>query len=388
MILYGTTICRICPFPNVGFRHALSACLQCADGVRPDWPIFTPKDKLGDWFENYAHCMELNVWMKSTITSTSWSESGRKWTVSIKRTRTDGTTEERMFYPHHVVQATGHSGKKNFPSIPGMDEFKGALCHSSEFPGAKPNSSGKRAIVVGCCNSGHDISQSYYENGYDITMVQRSSTCVVSSKSITDIALAGVYSEDGPPTDDADVWLQGTPMPVLKLIQVAVTSASNDMDKATLEGLRSAGFALDKGPDDAGLFMKYYQRGGGYYIDVGASQLIVDGKIKIKQGAGISEVTPTGLAFSDGTELPADEIVFATGYQNMRTEARTIFGDELAERVGNVWGFDDEGEFRSIWRNSGHPGFWFMGGNLALCRYFSKVLALQIKAREVGLNPA
>jgi hypothetical protein len=193
-------------------------------------------------------------------------------------------------------------------------------------------------------------------------MVQRSSTCVVSSRAITENSLGTVYYEGGPPVDDADLWVIGTPMPVLKLMQVGITAASSEMDKDTLAGLEKAGFALDKGPDDAGLLMKYYQRGGGYYIDVGASQLIIDGKIRIKQGSEISEVTEYGLKFADGTQLEADEIVFATGYMNMRTEARSIFGDELADRVNDIWGFDQEGEMRAIWRNSGHPGFWFMGG--------------------------
>ena len=99
----------------------------------------------------------------------------------------------------------------------------------------------------------------------------------------------------------------------------------------------------------------------------------------------ISRVLPTGLAFADGSILDADEIVFATGYQNMRTQTRTIFGDEVADKVQDVWGFDGEGEIRSIWRRSGHEGFWFMGGNLGLCRYYSKLLALQIKGLEAGL---
>jgi cation diffusion facilitator CzcD-associated flavoprotein CzcO len=354
--------------------------------------------------------------MRTTMISSKWSDSEQKWTVEIERTLPDGSKQMRTFHPRHIIQATGHSGKKNFPSIPGMENFKGSrLCHSSEFTGAKPNGKGKKAIVVGCCNSGHDISQTFFENGYDVTMVQRSTTCVVSSESITSIALAGVYSEDGPPVDDADMWLHGTPMSVLKRIQLTVTKLSQEKDRAILDGLAKAGFALDKGPDDAGLFMKYYQRGGGYYIDVGASQLIIDGKIKIKQGQELAEVLPNGLKFADGSELEADEIIFATGYQNMRSEARTIFGDELADRIKNVWGFDEEGEFRTMWRDSGHPGFWYMvsfpscpgtflpyscivaeffvltmskGGNLALCRYYSLILALQIKAREVGLNPA
>lgn len=105
----------------------------------------------------------------------------------------------------------------------------------------------------------------------------------------------------------------------------------------------------------------------------------------MKQGQEITEILPHGMKFADGSELEADEIILATGYKNMRTQARDIFGDELADRVNDVWGFDEEGEFRTIWRKSGHPGFWFFGGNLGLCRYWSRMLALQIKALEEGI---
>ena len=157
-------------------------------------------------------------------------------------------------------------------------------------------------------------------------------------------------------------------------------------DSTLLQGLTAAGFSLDSGPDGAGLYMKYMSRGGGYYVDVGASQLIADKKIKIKQGHTVKSVKAHSLVLADDSELEADEIVFATGYQNMRETARKIFGDALAERVHDVWGFDDEGETRGMWRRNGHPGFWFFGGNLALCRFYSRLLALQIKAIEVGLT--
>lgn len=350
------------------------------------WPTFTPKDKLAGWFEFYAASLELNVWTNSTLKSSSWDDKRGEWTVTIDRTKSDGTKEERVFHPRHIIQATGHSGKMNMPKIKGMDDFRGSrLCHSSQFPGPDPQGAGKKAIVVGSCNSGHDIAQAFYEAGYDVTMIQRSSTCLVSSEAITGIGLKGLYDEDGPPVDDADLWLHGMPVAALKQLQINITSLQNRHDAKTMLGLEKAGFKLDTGPDAGGLFMKYFQRGGGYYIDVGASQLIIDGKIKIKQGQEIEEVTHDGLKFADGTTLQADEIVFATGYQNMRTEARNIFGDELANRIGDAWGFDEEGEMRTIWRPSGHPGFWFMGGNLALCRYYSRLLALQIKAKEAGL---
>jgi hypothetical protein len=350
----------------------------------PDnWPVFTPKDKLADFFESYVKLLELNVWTRTEVRSTSWDEDKKRWEVVLERRKEDGTSERRLLHPRHIIQATGHSGKKNVPIFKGMDNFKGdLLCHSSEFPGANPNSKGKKAVVVGSCNSGHDIAQDYYEKGYNVTMVQRSSTCVISSNSITSIGLKGLYEEGGPPTEDADLYLNSIPPPLFKAQQVKLTKLMNQNDAKTLEGLEKAGFKVDMGPMDAGLMMKYFQRGGGYYIDVGGSQLIIDGKVNVKQGQEISEILPKGMRFADGSMIYADEIVLATGYQNMRSNTRLIFGDEVADRVGDVWGLDQEGEFRTIWQRSGHPGFWFMGGNLALCRYYSRILALQIKAIE------
>lgn len=350
------------------------------------WPIFTPKDKLAEFFESYAKLLELNVWTRTEIKSSSWDESRKQWTVVVERRKEDGSVDTRTLHPHHVIQATGHSGKKNAPSFKGMECFKGSrICHSSEFDGADPNSKGKKAVVIGSCNSAHDIAQDYYEKGWEVTMVQRSTTCVVSSDSIVNIGLKGLYEEGGPPTEDSDIFLWSIPPALFKVQQMKVAAVQAQNDAKTIEGLEKAGFKVDRGPMNAGLMIKYYQRGGGYYIDVGASQLIVDGKIKVKQGQEISEILPNGLRFADGSELEADEIVLATGYQNMRTQARSIFGDEVADRVGDVWGLDQEGEMRTIWRRSGHPGFWFMGGNFALCRYYSRLLALQIKALEEGI---
>lgn len=350
----------------------------------PDhWPVYTPKDKLADWFEAYVSALELNVWTKTELVSTSWDEDKKRWSVTVERQVGD-RKESRTLHPRHIIQATGHSGKKNFPTFKGMDSFRGLLCHSSEFSGAIPNSKGRRAIVVGSCNSGHDIAQEYYENGYDVTMVQRSTTCVVSSHSITEIGLKGLYEEGGIPVDDADLINMSFPTELSKKLNIQTMEKQSSHDRQTLEGLAKVGFACDKGPNSAGLLFKYLQRGGGYYIDIGCSQLIIDGKIKIKQGVEIEQVLPDGLKFADGTVLPADEIVFATGYQNMRTQSRIIFGDQVADRLNDVWGFDEEGEFRAIWRRSGHPGFWYMGGNLALSRYYSLLLALQIKAQEEG----
>ncbi|KAH8809158.1 hypothetical protein F5884DRAFT_845388 [Xylogone sp. PMI_703] len=348
-----------------------------------NWPVFTPKDKLGDWFESYVSLMELNVWTRTTIVKSEWDDATKSWEIGLERTTPTGVVKYTL-HPKHVIQATGASGEPNFPDIKGVSNFKGTrLVHSSRFPGAVPaHGQNKKAIIIGCCNSGHDIAQDLYENGYQVTMVQRSTTFVIHTD--TNVRHMDTYSEDGPPTEDADIEFQSFPNAVRKTANIITTKKQAKEDAKILDGLAKAGFKLDRGPNDSGIWLKYLQRGGGYYIDVGCSQLIADGKIKIK-GCSIDEITEHGVKFVDGEELEADEIIFATGYLNITTQCRKIFGDKVADKVKDVWGFDEEGELRSIWRQSGHPGFWFMGGNLALCRFFSRLLALQIKATEEGL---
>ena len=345
------------------------------------WPVFTPKDKLADWFESYASAMELNVWVGTEVLGGDYDDDGR-WVVRVHQP--DGT--ERTLRPSHLVLATGMSGVPYVPEIPGASDFAGVLCHSSAHPGGR-EFAGRRAVVVGSCNSGHDIAQDFYEQGADVTMVQRSSTYVMSSENGITMLFGGLYEEGGPPVEDADLMQSSFPIPVIGQLHVGATKVLAEMDAELLAGLEGAGFKLDFGEDGSGLMMKYLTRGGGYYIDVGASTLITEGKIKIKQGVGIERLEHDGVVFTDGTTLPADVVVLATGYQNMRESARALLGDEVANRCQPVWGLDHEGELRTIWRRCGHPGLWFMGGNLQQARTYSKFLALQIKAIEEGVIP-
>jgi putative flavoprotein involved in K+ transport len=348
----------------------------------PTWPVFTPKDKLGDWFESYAAAMELDVWTQTELLGASYDEAAGVWDVRLRRP--DG--EERLLRPAHLVLATGASGEPRVPEIPGLEDFRGTVSHSSAHPGGA-GFAGRRAVVVGACNSGHDIAQDLHENGAEVTMVQRSSTYVLSSEHGIPISFAGLYEEGGPPTEDADLLFAAFPFALLAELNKPSTQAIADLDRDLLDGLERAGFALDFGDDGSGLLMKYLRRGGGYYIDVGCSRLIADGQVKVKQGVAIERFTETGLAFADGRTRDADVVVLATGYEDMRETARRLLGDEVADRCTPVWGLDEEGELRTIWRDSGHPGLWFMGGNLHLCRFFSRYLALRLKALEIGLRP-
>ncbi|OJD13233.1 hypothetical protein AJ78_06288 [Emergomyces pasteurianus Ep9510] len=351
------------------------------------WPLYTPKDKLADWLEVYAGVMELNVWTNTVIESSEYDERSKTWSVTVRSI--DSTT--RTVHPHHIVLATGHSGEPLVPDLPGMEQFNGEIYHSMQHTDASEHEGikGKKVVVVGTGNSGHDIAQNFYENGADVTMLQRRGTFVISQKYGVTTLVGGMYGETGPSTDEADIFVQSVPMPVQFAFHVFVTKMlSENSDKATLEGLKRAGFKLDACRDGAGLFKKYFTRGGGYYIDIGCSQLIVDGKIKVRQSErGIKRFERDGLVLADeeGTKLNADIVVLATGYDNMKQTAKKILGDKVADELYPAWDLDEEGELNAMWRYSGHPHLWYMGGNLALCRGYSRLLALQILGEEEGL---
>ncbi|KAL0258734.1 hypothetical protein SLS55_006237 [Diplodia seriata] len=354
------------------------------------WPLFTPKDKLGDWFEAYATLLELNVWLSSTVTSSSYSDATHTWTITVDR----GNGQTRTLHPHHIVFCTGHSGEPKIPSFPGQPDFAGTIYHGSRHVDATASGtdlSDKKVVVVGTGNSGHDIAQNYHEAGAaSVTMVQRRGTYVISAGDGKGIFAMhkGLYDEFGPPTEDADVFAQSLPVAVQFALHVPFTAMVRDqLERETVEGLTRNGFVLDWGPDGSGLFRKYITRGGGYYIDVGCSKLICEGKVKVAHSPdGIKGFERDALVLADGRRLEADIVVLATGYDNMRTSVEKALGKEQAERCKEVWDLDEEGEINAMWRPSGHPGLWFMGGNLALCRIYSRFLALQIKAVEEGLN--
>jgi hypothetical protein len=161
---------------------------------------------------------------------------------------------------------------------------------------------------------------------------------------------------------------------------------NREADRALLDGLERRGFRLYFGPEGTGWQIMYQNRGGGYYFDAGCSQIIVDGRIGLIQYADIERFGPDCVIMKDGTVKQADLIVLATGYEGQAATARRILGDAVGDRMDPVWGFDAEGELQGLWRPTGQTGLWFLAGGLAQCRIFSKVLALQIKARELGIT--
>jgi len=345
----------------------------------PTWPVFIPKDKLANWFEAYVDALELNYWTGTELIGGRYDDNTGHWVIRLKR---DG--QERVVRPRHVIFATGASGIPIKPDTPGLDAFKGEVMHSGAYTeGAAWK--GRHAIVVGTGNSGHDVAQDLCASGAHVTMVQRSPTYVVSLKEAQKVY--AIYNE-GIPFEDCDLIATAMPYPVLCQAYQLSTAEMRDNDRDLLAGLQSRGFKLTYGEDDTGFQMMYLRRGGGYYFNVGCSDMIIDGRIKLMQHDAIDRFVSEGLKLKDGTVQPAELVVTATGYRNQQDMVRVFLGDAVADRIGPVWGFDDGGELRNMWSRTRQPGLWFTAGSLAQCRIYSRYLALQIKAIEEGLIAA
>ncbi|WP_027573293.1 NAD(P)/FAD-dependent oxidoreductase [Bradyrhizobium sp. WSM1743] len=343
----------------------------------PSWPVYIPKDKLANWFEAYVDAMELNFWTGTEFEDGAYDEANGQWRVTLRRA--DGS--RRTMHPHHVIMATGVSGIANIPDIPTLDNFKGTLVHSSRYEDGE-SWIGKRAIVIGTGNSGHDIAQDLHSSGAEVTLVQRSPTLVTNIEPSAQLAYA-TYNEGT--LEDNDLIAASMPTPLARKTHVMLTEQSKQLDKELLDGLTRVGFKLDFGEAGTGWQFKYLTRGGGYYFNVGCSNLIVEGKIKLRQFSEIESFVTEGARMKDGSIIAADLIVLSTGYKPQEYLVRKLFGDAIADRVGPIWGFGDGFELRNMYARTKQPGLWFIAGSLAQCRINSKYLALQIKAIEQGV---
>ena len=340
----------------------------------------------------YVKVMELNYWGSTEVKSASYDPAAKLWTVELLR---DG--KPVTLQPAQIVFATGAYGPPRYLELPGADDFKGEILHSSQYSdGSKYK--GKKVAVIGAASSGHDVSVDLWEAGADVTMVQRSPTTVVRSETLMELAF-DTYSEAanaaGIDVDKADMMAAATPFALQPPTQRALYEKIRARDADFYKRLEDSGFLIDFGEDESGQMMKAYRTGSGYYLDVGGSELVITGEIKVKAGVSIERLTPTGIRFADGAEVPVDAIIQSTGFHSMHETVAAIVDRETADAVGPCWGLGSgvrndpgpwHGELRNMYKPTAQEALWFHGGNLALSRFFSKFLALQLKARYEGLE--
>jgi putative flavoprotein involved in K+ transport len=344
----------------------------------PDaWPTYLPKDMLADWFEAYAWAMEINFWTGHELIGGSYEESSGRWNAVLRKA--DGT--KRTVHPKHLVFANGLVGYPHIPELPGLKEFKGDVLHTTEYTNGA-NWRGKKALVIGTGTSGHDVAQDLHANGCETTIVQRGTTMVVSIDPSAKLVY-GIYQ--GVPVADGDLFASTNTKPVIKKNLQLLTARMLEFDKKTNEGLIARGFKFDSGEDGAGHQWKVRTRYGGYYLDAGCSQLIIDGKIGLLQYDRIEKFVAGGALLKDGSVHRVDLIILATGFVPQEVVVAKLLGDAVAKKVGPVWGFGADGEMSNMWKRTAQQGLWFVGGSFANCRTYSRYVAIQIKAIEEGL---
>jgi hypothetical protein len=344
----------------------------------PSWPKYLAKDMLGNWLETYAWAMELNVWTSTSLVEGRYDEAAGHWNARVRRA--DGS--ERVLHPRHLVFANGVVGAPRKAKAPGLEVFKGEVVHTH---GYKEGSRwrGKNALVLGAGTSGHDIAQDLCSHGANVKLIQRGSITVFS----VDAAGLnhGLYYNEGLPLEDCDLIAASGTYPLLVRGYQMNVKKMLEIDRELLAGLEARGMKLDIGEDGTGHQMKLRRRFGGYYLNCGASEMIINGEIGLLQYEDIERFVADGLLMKDGRVEKADLLITATGYQNQQEVVREILGDEIAGKVGQIWGLDADGELANMFKPTPQEGLWFIGGGFAHARIYSHYLALQITAREAGL---
>jgi 2-polyprenyl-6-methoxyphenol hydroxylase-like FAD-dependent oxidoreductase len=344
----------------------------------PGWPKYLPKDMVANWIETFAWAMECNVWTQTEFLSGRYDEASGHWDARVRRA--DGS--ERVLHPRHLIMANGVAGRPLTPQLPGLSSFKGTLLHTHDFTSGAAWQ-GKRVLVIGAGTSGHDVAQDLHGHGASVKLVQRSSVTVASVKAAG--LVHSVYYEEPLSLEDCDVIGISATYPLLVAGYQAAVRRMKEVDEDLLAGLQKRGFKLDFGDDETGHQMKFRRRHGGYYLNCGCSELIVSGEVGLLQSADIERFVANGALMKDGRIEQADLIVTATGYQNQQEVVRELLGTDIADKVGPIWGIAADGELANMYRPTPQKGLWFTGGGFAQARIYSRHIALQIKAREIGL---
>lgn len=344
----------------------------------PSWPKYLPKDMVANWLEHYAWAMECNVWMSTTFLGADYDAEAGEWRARIRRA--DGS--ERLMRPRHLVFANGIVGAPKLPKVPGLDQFQGELVHTHGYTDGSAWK-GKNALVIGAGTSAHDIAQDLQGHGAKVSMIQRGPVTIVSVKAAT-LAYT-LYYDEGLPTEDCDLIATSHTFPLAAQGARLLAKRMQDIDKPLLDGLAAKGFKMDLGEDGGGYQTKVRRSHSGYYLNCGCSELIVEGKVGLIQYEDIEHFVPEGALMKDGRIEKADLVVAATGYQSQQEVVREYLGDEIADKVGPIWGLARDGELNNMYRPTAQDGLWFMGSGLSQARIYSKFIGLQIKAHELGI---
>jgi len=307
-----------------------------------DYPDFLAKDDIISWMEHYQKVMGLSIELGVTVGKIDYNNSSHQYTVAIRSQ--DGN--ERVMTSRHVVLATGLICNDPLrPEFKNESSFTGQIYHSASHKSASliQDLGTKKVVIIGAGTSAFDTAQDFVNCGAkDVTIIQRSPMFVLSLEAQDKLVLAGWQMM---PMEDADLAGNSFPLPIALTLLVGATQAMAQHDAKLLSGLEKAGLAVKRGEDGIGLLHHQLLKAGHFYIDQGACQMIVDGKIKIKRSQeGVEGFDQNAVILADGTRIEAEIVVVATGFKLFSDVAEKIMGKEFMAKVGQLGELDEEKE--------------------------------------------
>ena len=300
---------------------------------------------IGSGFRRYTERYDINVRCGVTVEGASFDETNSSWTITTKSKDTESKIVARTL----VLATGGYAGVPVNPDWPGRERYNGTALHGTEFKSAAPWK-GKRGVVVGTANTGHDVAEDMVQAGFEsVTMVQRGKTFVFPAEWLH--KAEDVFYHKDLPTSEADRTAFTYPNKIMREFTNRKVHELIDGSPERFDALERAGFKLERKGD---IYNNLYSRFGGHYIDIGTSDRIAKGQIKMKSDSAVKEWTDRGLLFEDGSELEADLVVLCTGFDHdFRKMSASIIGEKAADSMEDFFGIDAEGEVRGAYKLAG-----------------------------------
>lgn len=342
-----------------------------------EYPYFLSGKQLAEGYQRHVKKYGLNVQTSSRVEKASWHEQDRLWTVTVRSKKGPESMTAR-----HLVLAIGAGGSvPKLPALSGRKEFQGEVLHSVDYRTAS-SWKGRNGVIIGTANTAHDIAEDMLAAGLNsVTMVQRNATPVMPI-SYYRHALDGVYNDEIPTEKSDRMWLSATPAPITRLLILQLMTHLASQDSDYFDALDRVGFRNERVCDLSHIL---FERRGGHYLDIGTSAKVAQGLIKMKSDSSLTGFSQHGLNFSDGSTLDADIVVFATGFEgNVRVMAAKLLDGDVIDKMDDSFHFDAEGELIGVWKPMEQPNVWYAGGDIGQARFFSRFLALEIKADLEG----
>ncbi|KAL2855944.1 hypothetical protein BJY01DRAFT_243125 [Aspergillus pseudoustus] len=343
----------------------------------PEYQEYLTKDDVAKGFVEWADKFDINVWLSTCLENGIWDKVHKRYTLYINHAGKRVTITCR-----HVVMATGGYGpKRTYPEYDGREIFKGHVIHAEDYKNSH-EWKGQAGVVVGTANTAHDIAEDMVETGMkSVWMIQRGRTFVIPASHFKRYS-DRLYNAHTP-TATADRLSYTLPWAITRQIAQALLHPMAAAEPERYDALKKANFKVTQYGD---LVYNLTVRRGGHYMDVGCSNLISNGMVKVKSDSLPVRYKPDGLECADGTFIPADVVVFATGFSGTLGEmVEDLFGEEIGTKFGTFWGFNDEGEIRNAFVPTEQPGMWAAAGTVGHSRYHSRFIALHIAADIAGI---